>query len=502
MKVDSLPTIEAFAEIEMLQDVVSSCVLGNSRFAVGTIDGKLQIFELDDLLQDADFDSAIISIIESSEEVIAASITGEIKSLTDSLNWHHEIQSGIEHMAQLEDLICVSDTSGSIIFLNFKGDEVRTQSHGDVNQLAHSVDGRYLAIAKTDGTLLLSSKTGEILQESFADAEDVETISQICFRSDGILLACRDSLGMTLDERPENRLECWHPQRGLLHTTELPAMATSILATEDGAIVGFQNGAILRFRIGKDVEELLIVDNSVSSIIQWDQDLIIGTWFNAMRISSSGELIWSYEHDGLVSEVLAISSDLIAVIGRSPAGQNPASVVLLEPNSEPIIPEDESFVYEFSNDAPNEFAGGLSDEEITKAEAPPLPSSETNELMDALGEELDYIEEGKVISETDLLADLSASAKAINLPPIADAGEDKTISSEDDNTATILLDGSRSYDPDGKIQSYAWQDSNGNIIGNSAQVRVRLPLGTHPFELTVIDDKGAATKAMVTIRIQ
>jgi len=27
-------------------------------------------------------------------------------------------------------------------------------------------------------------------------------------------------------------------------------------------------------------------------------------------------------------------------------------------------------------------------------------------------------------------------------------------------------------------------------------------LGTHPFELTVIDDKGAATKAIVTIRIQ
>jgi len=307
---------------------------------------------------------------------------------------------------------------------------------------------------------------------------------------------------MTLDERPENRLECWHPQRGLLHTTELPAMATSILATEDGAIVGCQNGAILRFRIGKDVEELLIVDNSVSSIIQWDQDLIIGTWFNAMRISSSGEVIWSYEHDGLVSEVLAISSDLITVIGRSPAGQNPASVVLLEPNSEPIMPEDESFVYEFSNDSPNEFAGGLSDEEIAKAEAPPLPSSETNELMDALDEELEYIEEEKVISEADLLEDLSASAKAINLPPIADAGEDKTISAEEDNTATILLDGSRSYDPDGKIHSYAWQDSKGNVIGDSAQVRVRLPLGTHPFELTVVDDKGAATKAMVTIRIQ
>ena len=486
MKFDSLPTIEAFAEIEMLEDVVSSCVLGNSRFAVGTIDGKLQIFETDNLLQNAEFDSAIISIIDSGEKVVAASAIGQIKSINESPSWQHEIQSGIEHMISLRDVICISDTSGSIIFLNSKGDKERTQSHGDVNRLAHSVDGNYFAIAKTDGTLLLSSKSGEILQESFSDPEDVETISQICFRSDGILLACRDSLGMALDERPENRLECWHPQRGLLHTTELPAMATSILATEDGAIVGCQNGAILRFRIGKDVEELLIVDNSVSSIIQWDKDLIIGTWFNAMRISSRGELIWSYEHEGLVSEVLAISSDLITVIGRSPAGQNPASVVLLEPNSEPIISEDESFVYEFSNNAPNEFAGGLSDEEITKAEAPPLPPIETNELMDALDEELEHIEEEKVISEADLLEDLSASAKAINLPPIADAGEDKTISAEEDNTATILLDGSRSYDPDGKIESYAWQDSKGNVIGDSAQVRVRLPLGTHPFELTAV----------------
>ena len=267
-------------------------------------------------------------------------------------------------------------------------------------------------------------------------------------------------------------------------------MATSILATENGAIVGCQNGALLRFTIGKEVEELLILDNPVSSIIQWNDDLIIGTWFNAMRISSSGEIIWSYEHEGLVSEILPISSDLISVIGRSPAGQSPAPIVLLEPDSETINPEIELFDYEFSNNYSNEFDGGLSDDEIARAEAPPDASIESDSLMDALGEELEVIEEEKAISEADLLEDLSASAKAINLPPIADAGEDKTISAEEDNTATILLDGSRSYDPDGKIQSYAWQDSKGNVIGDSVQVRVRLPLGTHPFELTVVDDRS------------
>ena len=37
MEVDGLPTIEGFAQIDMLEDIVSSCILGNSRFAVGSI---------------------------------------------------------------------------------------------------------------------------------------------------------------------------------------------------------------------------------------------------------------------------------------------------------------------------------------------------------------------------------------------------------------------------------------------------------------------------------
>ena len=77
MKVDGLPTIGGFAQIEMLEDIVSSCILGNSRFAVGSIEGKMQIFEADTLLQDAKFDSAIISIITFGENVIAASTTGQ-----------------------------------------------------------------------------------------------------------------------------------------------------------------------------------------------------------------------------------------------------------------------------------------------------------------------------------------------------------------------------------------------------------------------------------------
>ena len=78
----------------------------------------------------------------------------------------------------------------------------------------------------------------------------------------------------------------------------------------------------------------------------WGDDLIIGTWFHTKRIAFDGSTVWSYEHEGLVTAILDLGAGLIAVIGEAPAGQNPASIVLLDPDAEPRIPEDASFEYD------------------------------------------------------------------------------------------------------------------------------------------------------------
>jgi hypothetical protein len=127
-------------------------------------------------------------------------------------------------------------------------------------------------------------------------------------------------------------------------------------------------------------------------------------------------------------------------------------------------------------------------------------AADTAELIGALDEEMEILTEAPSV-EADLLEDLSASARAINLPPIADAGDEKTTEADDDGTATILLDGSRSYDPDGSIESWAWQDAKGRVIGHTPQLNVRLPKGVHSFELTVTDDRGASVTAITTVRI-
>jgi len=117
-----------------------------------------------------------------------------------------------------------------------------------------------------------------------------------------------------------------------------------------------------------------------------------------------------------------------------------------------------------------------------------------------LDEELEIIIDDPII-EIDLLEDLSKSAKSLNLPPIVDVGEDKTIVSESDGTAIVLLDGSKSYDPDGFIKNWSWVNENEMVISESSKVKVKLSKGVHVFYLTVFDDKGASSRATLTIQV-
>ena len=85
---------------------------------------------------------------------------------------------------------------------------------------------------------------------------------------------------------------------------------------------------------------------------------------------------------------------------------------------------------------------------------------------------------------------------------MADAGDDTTVEADDEGKAEVLLDGSRSFDPDGDIVSWAWEDDRNRVIGDSDRIRVRLSKGVHAFHLTVTDDRGSATKSSITVRVR
>jgi len=79
----------------------------------------------------------------------------------------------------------------------------------------------------------------------------------------------------------------------------------------------------------------------------------------------------------------------------------------------------------------------------------------------------------------------------INDSPIADAGPDQYANDADGNGyESITLDGSDSYDPDGAIVSYEWNE-NGALISTEAVITTDLSVGNHDISLVVTDDQGA-----------
>jgi len=89
----------------------------------------------------------------------------------------------------------------------------------------------------------------------------------------------------------------------------------------------------------------------------------------------------------------------------------------------------------------------------------------------------------------------------INQPPVAIAGSDLVVASK----KKIHFDGSRSYDPDGKITSFHWDFSDGKASSNSVEVwRAFLTPGVYTATLTVVDNHrvgNSMAQNKITIRV-
>ncbi|MGH9779408.1 MAG: PKD domain-containing protein, partial [Candidatus Acidiferrales bacterium] len=87
-----------------------------------------------------------------------------------------------------------------------------------------------------------------------------------------------------------------------------------------------------------------------------------------------------------------------------------------------------------------------------------------------------------------------------NQPPTVDAGPDQSVECAGDSGAQVQLSGTAS-DPDNDALTYSWTDANGNVVGTSASVQLRVALGAHVFTLTVDDGNGhtAADTVQVTV---
>jgi len=491
--------IDELEAIELDEVARCACTLDDGNFAVGFDSGEVRVYGCDGVVTGSTtLASRAVGIASMSGNLVAGSSIDGVRAFHNQPLWEHPLESGCEALASSSFGVVAADGSGRLVAISEDGSEVAQAEFGHFTHLACSPDG-VCAAALEDGRLLLLGLDLAVLHDSPAAEDDVEAVSCLAFRPDGTLLAARNSLGMTVDDRPENRLECWHPEAGLLNASELPSKATALLPTESGAIVGCFDGRIMSFEVGEtDHSPIAELNYQVSRIVQWGQDILVASWFDVFRITSEGELVWQFEHIGVVEHILDLG-ERAAIMGDDRKGGRPAPLVIIDPDSPPRyddLPTEEEAAADSEG-----HSGALSEEELRQVEQRPSKHHEAEGILDTLHEEAE-VEIGEPIVEADLLDDLSASARAINLPPVADAGEDVTLGADEEGKATVLLDGTCSFDPDGSIVGWAWEDGDGRVIGDSPQVRVRLSAGVHVFHLIVIDDRGASSRSTITVRVR
>jgi hypothetical protein len=89
-----------------------------------------------------------------------------------------------------------------------------------------------------------------------------------------------------------------------------------------------------------------------------------------------------------------------------------------------------------------------------------------------------------------------------NMAPIANSGEDQVTLTDDDcdGSVSFTLDAAGSFDPDGSLVSYVWQEGSQDL-GVGVSVTVTLAVGVHSVVLTVEDDSGQTSSVPSTIEV-
>lgn len=95
------------------------------------------------------------------------------------------------------------------------------------------------------------------------------------------------------------------------------------------------------------------------------------------------------------------------------------------------------------------------------------------------------------------------NCNTLNQPPVAIAGADQELRLPLD---TAILDGSRSFDPDGNLISWKWRKVSGPVAfiqnpDDPGTIIKSLTTGDYQFELTVKDNGGVTAKDSVMIRV-
>ena len=231
------PTIDIAKSVETSGIPSSTCPMPNGSLAVGDDNGYVSIFNSEgELIESHKIEGKVIGLIYLENTLVVGSSISGVSIISDSPKNLH-LSSGCEILIASGSDFLVSDGSGILYRFNHIGELLWQKEIGQVTHISSNSEGTFLAVALESGGVMILNNNGDILHDSPASLDDIETISCMVFRKD-VLVVARNSLGLIIDDRPENRVECWSVGRGIIHTSEMESLVNSICSTSEGVILG------------------------------------------------------------------------------------------------------------------------------------------------------------------------------------------------------------------------------------------------------------------------
>lgn len=112
------------------------------------------------------------------------------------------------------------------------------------------------------------------------------------------------------------------------------------------------------------------------------------------------------------------------------------------------------------------------------------------------------VSDGKDLSTPDVVTIVVGDQPAANVPPVAVAGDDQNVTLN----ATVSLDGSQSFDPDGGSLTYQWTQIGGAKLSLTGATTnhpsfVASKIGSFSFKLVVNDGQDSSLPSVVTVTV-
>ena len=427
--------------------------------------------------------------------------------------WEMKCPGGCELMecTKKGDLVAIIDGTNKLRLINSQGELLGVYSENELVGMAVNENGSAISCWDDEGNLVVLNRNCSVQFKRPINSKVGERIITAKYTQNSILLVSKESLDIP-EEGEQNELEFWNPFGQKTGKVGFNSRCVALNTNKDSIWAGLFSGEVLVIN-GGNTTHVWKSEYSITSMIALKEDVLITSWFYIYRVGKkSGETLWQHEHEGIIDLMLMSEDEEVVTIGGNDRNDytNTAPLTLLNPNSTPIWEEesDDDFleqkpteiettnIYENSNEDLKDLLG----EDYNQYES---KESTMDDLMAAFNDEnTQEVKTIEIDDEVSLIEHLLSNDEKRNQPPVCNAGNDQNLEAGEDGSCLVILDGSSSHDPDGYIRSWNWTSEDGRTLSTGPKIKLRLPLGTHRFTLTVTDDDGAMSSDSISIAIR